>query len=96
MDSGTSFSSPHVAGALARLVSQVNGLSYYIYNFIMVNIYIIWFTNGALLARLVSALSQHRASSLQEVQGILLNSTLKGVIEGVPKGTANKMLHKAC
>ena len=58
----------------------------YIYNGL---IYIIWFTN-------VHCWSQHRASSLKEVQGILFNSTLKGVIEGVPKGTANKMLHKAC
>ena len=60
VDSGTSFSSPHVAGALARLASQ------------------------------------HPASSLAEVQALLLNMTLKGVIGGVPKGTANKLLHKAC
>jgi len=59
-DSGTSFSSPHVAGVLAELAAA------------------------------------NPEASLEEVQGMLLNNTLNGVIDGVPKGTANKLLHKAC
>jgi|TARA_B110000208_G_scaffold144043_2_gene173738 subtilisin family serine protease len=59
-DSGTSFSSPHVAGALARLQAA------------------------------------HPTLGLDAVQGMLLNSTLKGVIGGVPKGTLNRLLHQGC
>ena len=59
-DSGTSFSSPHVAGALARLASS------------------------------------HPDLGVAAVQGMLMNATLKGAIGGVPKGTANLLLHQEC
>ena len=59
-DSGTSFSSPHVAGVLAELAAS------------------------------------NPSASTEDVQHMLLNGTLNGVIGMVPKGTANKLLHKAC
>jgi tripeptidyl-peptidase-1 len=60
VDSGTSFSSPHVAGVLAELSML------------------------------------YPNASLVEVQQLLFNSTLNKVIGGVPKGTANKLLHHGC
>ena len=59
-DSGTSFSSPHVAGVLAELSML------------------------------------YPNSTLPEIQSMMFNSTLKGVIGGVPKETANKLLHHGC
>lgn len=58
--SGTSFSSPHVAGVLAELASL------------------------------------NKNSSLAEVQQMLYSNALSGVVELVPKGTKNLLLHRDC
>lgn len=41
-------------------------------------------------------LSLNPTASLPEVQQMLLDNALKGVIGGVPKGTTNLLVHKAC
>ena len=40
--------------------------------------------------------SENPTASVDTVQQMLLNATLKNVVGGVPKGTANLLLHKSC
>jgi subtilisin family serine protease len=40
--------------------------------------------------------SENPTASVETVLQMLLNTTLKGVMGGVPKGTANMLLHRSC